>query len=177
MAEEHDPRQQAQTAGTGHHQGHVGAPTGIGAVVPVADQQERKEAGQLPEKHHLNQVAGDHQPEHGTHECQEKGKKAWHRVFRRHVVTRIERYQGTDAQHQQGEQPGETVQAQDEVQAQAGQPEVLFAYHTAVGDLRVQQGHLEGADQGDQSGENRFSITCVVWQQCRQTAANKWQKQ
>ena len=40
MAEQHDPRQQAQTARAGDHQRHVGAASRIGAVVPVADQQE-----------------------------------------------------------------------------------------------------------------------------------------
>ncbi|MCY1176644.1 hypothetical protein D9M73_169250 [compost metagenome] len=82
MAEQHDPRQQAQTARTGHHQRHVGTAPGIGAMVPVADQKEREEAGQLPEKHDLDQVAGDHQPQHGAHEGQEKREEARHRIIR-----------------------------------------------------------------------------------------------
>ena len=177
MAEQHDPRQQAQTARAGDHQRHVGAASGVGAVVPVADQQEREEAGQLPEKHDLDQVAGDHQPEHGAHERQEKREEARHRIVRRHVVAGVQRHQRADAQHQHREQPGETVHAQDEVQAQAGQPEELFADDAAMGDLRVQQGDLDGADQGDQAGQQGFGITRVVWQHRCQTAANERQKQ
>ncbi|MCY1434391.1 hypothetical protein D9M71_504500 [compost metagenome] len=119
MAEQQYPRQQAQTTGTGHHQRHVGAAPGIGAMVPVANQQEREEAGQLPEKHDLDQVAGDHQPEHGAHEGQEKREEARHRIVRRHVVAGVQRHQRANAQHQHGKQPGEAVHAQDQVQAQA----------------------------------------------------------
>ena len=82
MAEDHDPRQQAQSAGPGDHQRHVGAATGVGAVVPVTDQQEREKAGQLPEKHDLDQVAGDHQAEHGAHERQKKREETRHRIIR-----------------------------------------------------------------------------------------------
>ena len=177
MAKQHDPRQQAQAARAGDHQRHVGTASGIGAVVPVADQQEREEAGQFPEKHDLDQVAGDHQPEHGAHERQEKREEPRHRIVRRHVVAGVQRHQRADAQHQHREQPGEAVHAQDEVQAQAGQPEEFFANHAAMGDLRVQQGDLDGADQGNQASQQGFGVTRVVWQQGRQTAANKRQKQ
>ncbi|MNE44282.1 hypothetical protein D3C80_1385020 [compost metagenome] len=88
-------------------------------MVPIADQQERKQAGQFPEEHHLNEVAGDHQSEHGAHERQEEGKEARHRIVRRHVVAGVQRHQRANAQHQHGKQPGEAVHAQDQVQAQA----------------------------------------------------------
>ncbi len=153
MAEQHHPGQQAKPASPGHHQRHVGTASSVGAVVPVTDQQEREQAGQFPEKHHLDQVAGDHQPEHGAHECQEKREEARHRIIRRHVVASIQRHQRADAQHQQRKQPGEPVQAQYEIQAQAGQPGVVLADHAAVGDLRVQQGHLNRAGQGDEAGQ------------------------
>ena len=82
MAEQHDSRQQAQATRAGHHQRHISATAGIGAVVPIADQQEREQAGQFPEKYDLNQIAGDHQAEHGAHRRQEKCKEARHRIFR-----------------------------------------------------------------------------------------------
>ncbi len=177
MAEQHDPGQQAQAPGTGDHQRHVGAAAGIGAVVPVADQQEGEEAGELPEEHDLDQVAGNHQAEHGPHEGQEEGEETRHRILRRHVITRVERHQAADAQHQQREQPGEAVQAQHEVQPQARQPGILLANHPAIGDLWVQQSHLDGANECHQAGQQRFGVTCVVRQQGRQTAADEWQKQ
>ncbi|MNM31971.1 hypothetical protein D3C81_425570 [compost metagenome] len=177
MAEQQHPRQQAQTASTGDHQGHVGTATGIGAVMPVANQQERENAGQLPEEYDLDQVAGDHQAEHCAHERQEKGEEPWHRVLGRHVVARIQRHQSADTQHQQGEQPGKAVHAQYQVQAQARQPEKFFADHTTVGDLRVQQGYLDGTDQSDEPGKQRLAVAGVVRQDSRQAAADERQKQ
>ena len=52
-----DAGQQAQPAAAGHHQRHARAALRIGAVVPVADEQERGEAGEFPEHHQLQQVA------------------------------------------------------------------------------------------------------------------------
>ncbi len=49
MAEQHHPGQQAKPAGPSHHQRHIGTASSVGAVVPVADQQEREQAGQFPE--------------------------------------------------------------------------------------------------------------------------------
>jgi hypothetical protein len=46
-----------------------------------------------------------------------------------------------------------------------------------MGDLRVQEGDLDGADQGNQASQQRFGITRVVRQQGCQTAADKRQKQ
>ncbi len=146
-------------------------------MVPVADQQKRKQAGQLPEKHDLNQVAGHDQPEHGTHERQEKSEEARHRIVRRHVIAGVKRYQRTDAQHQHRKQPCETVDTQYEVHPQAWQPEIFLANHAAVGDLREPQRHLDRADQGDQTRQKRFCVTRVVRQNGRQTAANERQKQ
>ncbi len=177
MAEQHDPRQQAQPPRAGDHQRHVGAASCVGTVMPVADQQEREEAGQLPEKHDLDQVAGNHQSEHGAHERQEKCEEPRHRIVRRHVIACVQRDQCADAQHQHRKQPREPVHAQDEVQAEAWQPEEFFADYAAMGDLRVQERDLDGADQCDQAREQGGCIACVVRQDGCQTAANKWQKQ
>ncbi|MNZ24729.1 hypothetical protein D3C78_418820 [compost metagenome] len=177
MAKQQGADQQAQAAGAGNHQRHVGAASGVGAVVPVADQQEREQAGQLPEKHQLDQVARDHQAEHGAHERQKEGKEAWYRVLWRHVVARVQRHQGAYAQYQQREQPGEAVHAQDQVQAQAGQPEKLLADDTAVGNLGVQQCYLDGADQGHEPSQDGLGVTCVVRQHSCQATAQERQKQ
>lgn len=75
MAEQQGSCQQAQAARTRDHQRHVGTATGVGTVVPVADQQEGEQTGEFPEEHQLDQVAGDHQAEHRAHEGEEKAKK------------------------------------------------------------------------------------------------------
>ncbi len=177
MAEQQGTHQQAQAARARDHQRHVGAAAGVGTVVPVADQQEREQAGEFPEEHQLDQVAGDHQAEHGAHEGEEEGEEARHRVLWRHVIAGIQRHQRTDAQHQQREQPGEAVHAQHQVQPQAGQPEEFFANHAAVGNLRVQQCYLDSADQGHEPGENGLRVTCVVRQHGCQATAHERQKQ
>ncbi len=82
MPQQHHPRQQAQTACASDHQRHIRPASRIGTVVPIADQQERKQAGQFPEEYDLDQVAGDHQAKHGAHERQEKRKETRHRVVR-----------------------------------------------------------------------------------------------
>jgi hypothetical protein len=46
-----------------------------------------------------------------------------------------------------------------------------------MGDLRVQEGDLDGADQGNQTSQQRFGITRIVWQHRCQTAAYERQKQ
>jgi hypothetical protein len=46
-----------------------------------------------------------------------------------------------------------------------------------MGDLRVQKGDLDGANQGNQASQQRFGVTRVVRQQGRDTAADKRQKQ
>ncbi len=60
---------------------------------------------------------------------------------------------------------------------EAGQPDEFFTNHATMGDLRVQQGDLNSADQGHQASQQGFGVTCVVRQQSRQTAADKRQKQ
>src|SRR3546814_3638635 len=44
----------------------------LDGVVPIADQEEGKEARQFPEKHELDQVAREHDAQHGTHESQQE---------------------------------------------------------------------------------------------------------
>ena len=76
-----------------------------------------------------------------------------------------------------GELPGKPIHAQHEVQPKAGQPHEFFADHATVGDLGVEQGALNGADQGHKAGQQGFGITCIVRQQGRQTATYERQKQ
>jgi len=108
---------------------------------------------------------------------QEKREETRHRIVRRHVVARIQRHQRADAEHQHREQPGEPIHAQHEVQPKAGQPHEFFADHATVGDLGVEQGDLNGSDQGHKASQQGFGVTCIVRQQGRQTAADKRQKQ
>ncbi|MNS92815.1 hypothetical protein D3C72_1269610 [compost metagenome] len=75
-------------------------------MVPVADQQEGEEAGQLPEGGQLDQVAGHHHPGHGPHEGQQEGEEAWNGIVRRHVVAGVQHHERAYALNHEGEQPG-----------------------------------------------------------------------
>ena len=64
--------------------------------MPVADEQERNQARQLPEDDELDEVAGDNDAEHRAHEREEERVEARHRILRRHVVARVERDERAD---------------------------------------------------------------------------------
>ena len=70
--QEQHAREQAQTAGGGDRQRHAGAPARVKTVIPVTNEHERRQAGQFPEHHQLNQVAREHHPKHGAHESQQE---------------------------------------------------------------------------------------------------------
>ena len=57
VADDQHAPQQAQAARAGDGERHARAAPRIAPVVPVADQQEGKQAGQLPEEHNLDDVA------------------------------------------------------------------------------------------------------------------------
>ena len=116
-------RRTGEAAGGGDDQRHARAVARRGVVVPVADQQEREEAGQLPEEDQLDQVARQHHAQHRAHEGEQEREEARHRVGRRHVVARVEHQErGRDPGDQHREHPGEAVHAQREVEAEGGQP-------------------------------------------------------
>ena len=81
MAQQNDATQHGQPARACYGQRRTRAAPGVFAVVPIADQHEREQAGQLPEKHQLHQIARSHHANHGAHKGQQKRKKARHRVF------------------------------------------------------------------------------------------------
>ena len=97
VAQDQNAGEQAQPAGGGDGQRHAGTVARGRRVVPVADQQEGEEAGQLPEEGQLDQVAGKHHAGHGPHEGEQEREEARHRIFRRHVVSRVEHHESADA--------------------------------------------------------------------------------
>ena len=130
VAEHQHAGEQAEPAGGGDGQRHARAVARGRGVVPVADQQEGEEAGQLPEEDELDQVAGEHHARHGAHEGEQEREEARHRVFGRHVVARVEHHERADAGHQPGEEPGEAVHPQRRSRARAGHPVELVRGRT-----------------------------------------------
>ena len=128
MADQQDARQQAEAADAGNRQRHAGAVAGTGVVVPIADQQEGKDAGQFPEYDQQDQVSGNDDPEHRSHESEEERKEPGNRIFRRHVVARINDDEEADAAYQHGEQPGKSVHSQSEIETKRRQPFDIAAH-------------------------------------------------
>ena len=175
VAQHQQACQQRQATGPGDGQRHARAPAGIAPVVPVADQKKGKQAGQLPEKRQLHQVARQHHAHHGAHESLQKGKKARHRVGGRHVVARIQHHQRPHAQDEHAKHPGKAVHADDQAQPVLRQPLNFLAQHAALRNVGVQPGGLRRADQCNQACQRGLGGACVGGQQGRQNAPEKGQ--
>ena len=161
VAEQQHAGQQAEPAHAGDGEGHARAASGIRAMVPVADQHEGDEAGELPEQHQLDQVAGQHHALHGAHEGQQEGEEARHRILRRHVVARVDHHQHAHALDQAGEQPGEPIHAHTEVQALGSEPGPLLPDHLAVGNRLEQAEREQQSDHGSTPSQPGFAIARI----------------
>ncbi|MNQ79542.1 hypothetical protein D3C85_944890 [compost metagenome] len=93
----HDSGQKAEPARRRHRQRHPRAVARRRIMVPVADQQEGEEAGQLPENGQLDQIAGHDHAGHRPHEGQQEGEEARDRIVGRHIVAGVEHHEGADA--------------------------------------------------------------------------------
>jgi len=153
MTQYQHAHQHGQPARSRDRQSHACAPARILAVIPVADQQERKKTGQFPEKYQLNDVSREHHPRHGPHEGQKKREKARYRISGRHVVARVKHHQRTNAEDQHGEQPGEPVHADHQIQPQRRQPGNLLPEHRSIGHFREQHPYLNCAYQRNDTRE------------------------
>src|SRR3546814_7210198 len=80
--------------------------------MPIADQQERKEARHLPEKGDLDEVARQHHAEHRAHESHQKREEARNGIVRRHVIARVKNNQPADSEDENREQPRNSVEPQ-----------------------------------------------------------------
>jgi hypothetical protein len=150
---------------------------GIGAMVPVADQQEGGEAGQLPEHHQLDEIARQHHPQHRAHEGQQEGEEARHRVVRRHVVARVQHHQQTERQDQHGEHPRQTIDPQHERQPLRRQPGELCAQHLAGGHLWKQQTADRQPGQRHADRQPGFAVARVLGHQRREQRAEEWDEE
>ncbi len=122
LADQQHPGEQRQAAQAGDRERHARPLPGAAVVRPETDQQERAEAGELPEHHQQQQVVTGHHPQHGAHEEQQVGVKTPGFLIGGQIVARVQNNQQADAQHQHGEHQRQAVQAERQVQAQAGQP-------------------------------------------------------
>ncbi|EHK67062.1 hypothetical protein KYC_06806 [Achromobacter arsenitoxydans SY8] len=106
-----------------------------------------------------------------------KEKKARHRIFRRHVIARVQDDQGAHAGDDQREQPGVAIHPQGELQAQRGRPGHVGADHAAVGDFGIQAGYQNRTGQGDEARQPGLGIAGVGGQQRGAQAAGERQSE
>ena len=176
MPEQQHAAEQRETAGAGDGERHARAAPGIDAVMPVGDEHERGEAGQLPEHRQLQQIPREHDAEHRPHEGEEKGEEARHRIVRRHVIARVDHHQHAHRRDQHGEEPGITIHAQGEVEPQAGRPGQGETNDALGGHLRVQIGDQQRRGEGHDTGQPGFGVTGVGGQKGSAQAAQEGKK-
>jgi len=172
-ADQQHATKQSQTTGPGDHQRHLGALTRVVAAVPEPDQQERTQAGQLPEHHQQDQIARDHHAQHCTHEQQQVGEKTRSAIVSVQVIVGIHHNQPADTQDQASKHPGQPVNAQAQRQASLRNPRQGAAHHFASHDLRRNQGQHQQAKQRCQAGDLRDARTRSVPRQCYQDGGRK----
>ena len=71
VANQQDAGKQCQATASGNCKCHPCTAASVFFMGPEADQQERCQAGQLPENHHQQQVARQHDAKHGALEAQQ----------------------------------------------------------------------------------------------------------
>jgi hypothetical protein len=72
VPEDDHAAQQRQPACAGDGQRHTRPALRVQPVMPVADEQERRQARELPEDHELNEISRDDDAEHRAHEREEE---------------------------------------------------------------------------------------------------------
>src|SRR3546814_10350898 len=89
VTEQHEADEQAYAAERGHDERHPRAVARALVVMPIADQQERKEARHLPEKGDLDEVARQHHAEHRAHESHQKRERSEEHTSELQSIMRI----------------------------------------------------------------------------------------
>ena len=173
MPEHQHAGEQAETAGRRDDQCHARAIARLRCLVPVADQQERKEAGQFPEEDQLDQIARQHDAEHRAHECEQEREEARHGIGGRHVVAGVKHDQEPDPGDERGEHPGEAIHPQAELEAEFRNPGGVVLEDPAIGDARIGCNHRPESNNSDDSRQVRFCVAGICPEQNGQAASYK----
>ena len=120
--QKHQPRKQGQTATAGNEQRLQGRPPRHHFLMQKADQQKGGDAGQLPEKEHHDQIIGQHQAEHGSHERQQIRVKSADVMVVGQVATGVEHDQRTDTAHKQRKQQRQAIQTERQRDVESRDP-------------------------------------------------------
>ena len=122
MAENQHAGDHRQPAGTGNGQRHARALATFRQMLPVANQQEGRQAGQLPENEQQQDVVRQHDANHGALKEQQVAVKTAHRIIFREIKTGVSDDQKTDAEDQAGKEKAEAVEEEIDVEAKLRNP-------------------------------------------------------
>ena len=176
LADEQHCGEQAQATRGRDRERHAGAAPRFTAVIPVRDEHERGEAGELPEHRELYQVARQHDAQHRAHEGEQEREETRHGIRGRHVVAGIEHHQRPHARHEQREHPGQSIEPQAERKPPLRQPGKPCADHAAIADVAVQSGREHRCRQRERACQRRRAIARVPRQHRGAQAADERQQ-
>ena len=152
FAQQQNAAEQGQAAGAGDRQGHARTLARFLAFLPVADEQEGRQAGQLPEDQQLDQVFRQHHAQHRAHEQQQIGVQPAQAVALGQVIAGVKNDQQADAEDQAGEQQAETVEAEGQIEADLRQPDDALHQRIAGQHRRDDAGQQAGRAEANQTG-------------------------
>ncbi len=122
LPQQDQPGQQAKPATPRHRKRHAGGNPPLLLGEFVGDQQERRQAGDLPEHQHEDDVLRQNHPQHPAGKGQQIQVKTPQPVLFRHIIIGIENDQQPDAVNQQHEQQRQPIEAQRQIQPPQRQP-------------------------------------------------------
>ncbi len=176
LAQDQHPRDHRQPAKPGDGQRHARALPPLGQVLPVADQQEGRERGQLPEDEQQQDVVRKHDPHHRPLEEQQIGIELPHRILARQVEPRVEDDQQTDAKDQPGKEQPQPVEHEIDVQAERGQPVKAKGQHLAAHHRGCTDQQERDRKDRRRGGEGGAGVAPRLDHQTRQERAQKRQR-
>ncbi len=154
-AEEQHAADHRQATHAGDRQSHARSLSAFGQVLPVADQQEGRQRGQLPEDQKHQYVVRQDDPHHRALEQQQIGEELPHVVVTREVIAAVDDDQAADSEDQRGEEESQPVEHQRHVEAEFRQP-----FETGSGPVSRHQGRqvaekARQRDDADPEGRQR----------------------
>ena len=114
VEEQHASRKQREATGAGHDQRLQRGRPRIVSLVFEADEQEGREAGQLPEDEQREDVVAERDAEHRAHEGEERRIEATRLRMTLQILARIQDDECADGGDEQREQQPQAVEVERE---------------------------------------------------------------
>jgi hypothetical protein len=173
VAEHQHARGEEKPAAAGHHQRHAGALPARRRVAPEADQEEGRQARQLPEDQHEQDVVGEDDADHRALEEQQVGVEAADGVLPAEIVARIDDDQRADGEDHRGEEQAEPIGEEAEGEADLGHPGGAGEHRLAAIDRRCIHQQQSEARERDGEGHGHRRVTPRAGDERRQQRPEK----